>query len=1550
MLLISACSKSCVSIFVPVFLATVATTLAGVPEDFRYLLNKRDALAAALGKQPIPQELLLRFDEGADRDDVWVTLRRADGAWREAYAEVPGWLQATMKDWRAYYHGNYTHGCWRPNQHYAVDTAALTLDDRHLSGAMGVAYKLDWPFLSRNPPGEYVQWWDKFIPGGNTLPRRVDYTVRADVRADSCLLDLVLDGGVYWDSTFVTNSKTPAAPRTVARRPIFLRLQAPGSRFASATVKTPSWVGGFHEADTTGLKFADGHLTGALIVFLHQDGWSPWGGGKHTQHEPIAVHFEVDAKLERNELTGRYTASFGGELKGKSYNPRGDDSVDVTLPDTRYDGAIRGCGGKRVVGRYAATGDFGEQVGVVDGMLLDDRRPVREHIEQTDGEITVEKIGAVLHQIRALHLALQHATLSFEEAWLQTDRAAPASAGIAEYLDLARRMIDALQPPAATPPVAKAETAGESPSFGAQPAPVEGDFQNVLPAGADGWLFLTRWRVLGPFEQRSGLEHDTALAPDLVVLPDAVYRQPRDRFGLNVDSVSTQCWQTVVCSDMRLGAPWERAAFFVRYVGQVWYGAASLRSDRPRTVWLSLEANDFAKLWVNDRLVWTDTERAWRYRPFGRSFVPVALVAGDNRILARIHGDRQLSWLRLALTAREPATPAPAPAQPASATPHFFPDAQPPLAWNIAKGINVAWRNAELGGATRPTVVGDAVFVTGGAGALFCVDAATGKTRWSRGGQDESASAGGRGAPPPFGAAVSDGKRIAFLSGGSLGCYDPAGSQLWTNATQLTQARLQVCGTRLIVEGQAAGGERPRGAGPTVRALAFDAATGREAWRRDLPGAQNRDGLTLTAGNGTFYLSGTGALLDPATGELLPALDGEMELTGKDGAPVRDVTAEPYRIYAGAGMLYLTSEARHLAMRLWTRDGKLGWAQAWESNYGSSGFGNVPAPGMATDRYLFTWHSSLAHTPHSPDPRAEVNVQDARDGRWIARRKPVMDDLYSYGALNLSMPVVAGNYLFLLGGRSDNSRNRMAVVSADDRLRLVARQDVEPGTTKPPVFAGDRMFLRSPQSLLCVAATTPEGRQYQKEELARTMLREIGREPRPAIPLEIAGLDRVDAIPPGPPGKLLNERPTEFWIGAGPFPAGILGDAAALAALRPVTGAVFFSKSFAPLSREFAYNEPPAYIRTSELQGTGDITPRFNSRVNPQCVSGPTGAGLLYTVLDNVRDRVVLPVLARKGIAQWLGGQALEPGVPLHLAPGLYPYLVRVDPEFYQPEEQEILPPVNVTNALAKGALRDVGWPKNWQVLGPVPPRATPLTARQLCEMPETVVVDGWTYPLFSFPVAGFNVNLGCLVNTPFGEAPDYSASFVRAGQPITAYAFASVECPADGYLYMTASCESAMRWYVDGVSVYDRFQAGNGADPNDLNAHPFAVRVTRGRHWVVVQVRPGAAGWSFCSAGGFSEKRGDQLAEFRVESKMKILPPDFRLQPCFQEIPHPPTLRELWLDRVRDNAGRLDAVGRDLPDTRESRQAAAMLERLKPSGETGDRHTVKWKGSITIP
>lgn len=1456
--------------------------------DLASLTTTRDQLLSALEKKPPVENLLLRFDEGADGDRMDLTLQRTGGQWATGYVEVPGWQQSTMQEWRGFYLGNEVGGCWRTTQRFPADPAALKLDGNQLTGNLGVAYRLDRTLIQRQPPGRPIQWWDKFIPGGYTQPRPQAYTINAEVRSDSCLLDLILEGGLYWDPKFVPDPRQPSG--AIIRRPIAVRLQVPSTRFTLATARTPTWIGGYHEADATGLKFANGKLTGRLVVFIHQDGWMPWGVGKHTQHEALPITFQLDAALRNNELTGEYTATLGGEFKGLHYGGHSADlNEKIVIPETKFTGTLSGRGGKLVVGRYAATGDLGEQIGAVAGMLLDAPKSVRKQVLGAGTDV-----NTLFHQVRALHLALQHSPLPYDETWRQTDLPAPAG-------DFNPPPVPALD---AKLPAPKAETVGDSPSLGVTALPVE-QKANVLPADADGWLYLAQWNVLGPFEQRPGLENDTGLVPDLVVVPDADYTQPVDRLGAVKADDKPVKWQPVTCATPRLGVPWESTGIFVRYTGKLWYGAATLRSAQARPVWLSLEANDFAKLWINNQLVWTDTEKTWRYRPNGRVFVPVTLQAGDNQLLARVHSDRRLGWLRLALTTKAPATPALPDQAPPYANPFIFPDAQPPLAWDIPQGINVAWRNSDLAGTTRPVVVGDALLVSSDAGLLKCLDLATGKERWS-------VKVGAGEATEP----VTDGK-LVWCAAGAVGCYDLTGRQVWTQPAGLGRARLYRHGSRLVVEGETAAAKQ--GASAAVRVLVLDAATGQELKTWELPGRFGKKGQLLSVDDGAVLLTSTGTWLDIVNGTELTPLDIEMQLAGKDG-PVTNVTAGPYVLSRNADRLFLTSQARNQAVRLWAKDGKLGSAHAWESNYGNSGFGNVAAPAVANDKYLFTTHSVLAHTPHCPDPRAEINVQDVKTGRWLGRLKPAMDDLYSYGALNLKTPTIAGEYLFLLGGRSNNQRNQLTIATADEQLQMIANNDVDPGTAVPPVFAGGRMWLRSPAALTCIAVTTPEGRQYQSRVLAKTLLKSIGPVPRSAKPRVLTGLEKVSTLGDVPVGKLISERTTEFWLGAGPVSAG------ELAALKlPAIDGV----KFAPLDRDHAYNEPPMYLRAGELQGTGDIVPHFRSALDPRGNAGSQGPGLFYTVLDNTRDRVVAPVLKARGITQWLGGQELKADEPLYLRAGLYPYLVKVTPEFFQVADQPALPTVKVSDALAAHAIQEIGWPKSWQVLGPLPPDAPPLAGEQLREMPrKSLTVGKNEYPLYEVPVSSNNVVLNALSETTPGQKPDLAIApkKLATATAMAAYLFATVDCPSDGYLFINAGVDRYMHWFVDGIPLSDEPVKGV---TGKMDAHRFTVRVTKGRHVVAVMVRPGEGGWSLMSLGAFSEKGPDQLPEFRV-APLPPRVPDLRINPAFREIPHPPTLERMWRERVTRNVMRLQAVGRDLPGTGEANQATDLLNTIK--------------------
>ena len=1560
---------------------------ADLAGDFRKLVEMRDVLLRTLERRQAferskgaCQDVYLRFDEGADRDDMDVVLRRAGGAWKAGYAEVPGWCQGTMQEWRAFYLANGAGCAWRPNMRFDVDASAVRLDGDRLAGKAAITFRLDQTMDEKLPPGTPVGWWDRFIPTGHTRVRKQTYELGAAVHKDVYLFDLVLEGGVNWDprKTGRRNHKGP-----IIRRPIFVWLQSPCTRFTLAKVQTPTWSGGFHEADATGLTFGGGRLTGKLVVMLHQDGWMPWGRGKTWQKPPHVIDFVLDATLKNHVLSGAYKAT-------------GDMGT--------FEGTVRGRGGRAVIGRFQADGDVGEHHGTFRGMLLDDWAPAKQQVAQVGAlpkagaaAFAASKVNRLLQEIRALHLCLQHYPLPLREALAQADTAAPVWDGdkapdaevVAAYVEAARELVSAARPPDAVLPEAKPEGAGDSLSLGVEAAPVK-DGVNVLPAGArDEWYYLPSWRLTGPFEQRVGLANDTAFVAEIVPMAGLAYRQEIDRFGARREDAQSHTWQPQTCTGPRLGPPWDKAGFYTRFAGQVWYAAARLAADKARTVWLSLEACENAKLWVNGRLVWADEEKPWRCRERGRAFVPVGLKAGANDLLVRAHRDRRPSWVRLAVRADQPMLGEPAAQPPKTfAGPFVFPEAAPPLVWDIDKGINVAWRSAAAGGRTRPVLAGDALLATSGCDALACVDAATGKVRWKSRANileliDPKAFESWKKTPDEakleellkeraeeLGVrlrglgdvrareAVSDGKHGWIVSGlGAAACYDLAGKRRWLVRTDLTIPIVHLWKGVLVIEGAAAGKwkvpkelqdtdpkKRPR----MVGVLLLEAATGKELARWTMPGQLHGSAsrvVTCADGSVAVLLTSNGSMIDLAGRRRLPPVDLEEPGHPGGGAGGGYGGGSGYAITTNGDTLFLTTQAQSVAARLWSPDGKrLAYAHLWESNYEHGGFGSMFAPSVATERFLFIWHPVLERGPHCPDPRLELLVHDARTGRPLAKLKPAMDSAVSHGV----MPVVAGKYLFCLdsgggshggsgfGSHGGSGFGQVTVTTADEQVQLIAKNHIDLATTASPLFAGSRMYLRSPKALTCIAVTTDAGRKYQAQALAAALLKEIGAPPATAAPRVVEPTVLPDAAGGKVPvGKLVDGRSTEFWLAAGPFPGG--GAKLDAGGLKPrIAGAVRCNdqtKPFAAVSRDYAYNDPPTYVRSYTLQGTGDIVPTFSTRLDPQCCSGlQAGAGVFLTVLDNTRDRIVVPTLQRPNVTQWLGGKGVKLGEPLHLGPGLYPYVVCVAPGYYKVEQKEVLPPVDVAKALAAGAIRDMGWPKAWKVFGPLPPDTKPLEPAALKAVPDKITVGKRDYVPCDIPADGATVYLTSLVGLAPGQKPDpaNAPKELRIGVESLAYAFAVIDCPADGMLYVTAGADWFMRWYLDGEVVYDTMKGGNAAAPTDVKAHPFAERVTKGRHVLAVQVKPGSNGWSFSSQAGFTDKPADQLAQFRVPTKQKPSAPDFRLAPAFKEVPHPPTRMRRWRRCVRDRRWRLQAVIRDLPGTPEAKIAADLLARVK--------------------
>ena len=686
----------------------------------------------------------------------------------------------------------------------------------------------------------------------------------------------------------------------------------------------------------------------------------------------------------------------------------------------------------------------------------------------------------------------------------------------------------------------------------------------------------------------------------------------------------------------------------------------------------------------------------------------------------------------LAIATNPPAQGEAAEAAPAADRPdtHVYPEAVPPLAWDIDRSVNVAWRDAALGGRARPAVTGDLVLAAARPHTLHCLDAATGKVRWTgrynvlelldpkameawnAAGDDPDkrfqalkAYAGDLGRrvaslqDVPVAEPLTDGRSVWVHAGtGAAARFDLSGKRLWMQRTHLTEARLHRHGDAIIVEGApGTGWPRPaaeaqpkggkRGREPAmVGILVLDAASGEVRRRLTVAGSfQAEFSRLIVLGSGRSRVAilhaSNGALVDLKRGCVLPAIDvdypaGGSRFRGTAGYPA----GTGYCLTGSGERLYFTSQDQNAAVRLWlTPAGLPAWGRLWESNYEHGGFGLVGATSTATGRYLFTWMPVLDRGPHCPDPRLELHVQEARTGRPLAKLKPALEN----AVVHHVTPVVAGGYVFAAdsgGGTHGGSQThgQMVVATADENLLPVCRNLVDLGTRAAPVFAGGRMLLRSPKALTCIAVTTPRGRDYQSRRVAETVLAELA--PVAAVAVgDVAPMDPSAMPPNAPVGELVDGRPTQYWLGAGPFPgAPAPGDDAALAALRVGAGGeVSYAgrrMASSPLGRTHAYNDPPLFKRQHSLQGTGDIVPFFATWVDPRCCSSPQAAGLLFTILDNRRDRVVVPMLKAEGVTGWLAGRRLAPDQPLHLKPGLYPFLVRVAPAFYASAGKPVRP------------------------------------------------------------------------------------------------------------------------------------------------------------------------------------------------------------------------------------------------------------------------------------
>ena len=506
-----------------------------------------------------------------------------------------------------------------------------------------------------------------------------------------------------------------------------------------------------------------------------------------------------------------------------------------------------------------------------------------------------------------------------------------------------------------------------------------------------------------------------------------------------------------------------------------------------------------------------------------------------------------------------------------------------------------------------------------------------------------------------FASPVTDGERVWVKFGtGVAACFDREGNRRWMTPIP-AEGETTVCPSPILAAGRfvvevGAKSDRPgqdRFAWDWTRLIGLDAETGKEAWRTEPlfhPTATSSPvAMKLTNGRedmdvivtdgGTVIRADDGKILSQTW--LLDAGQG----TPTVGGSVVYHPSEPGLLTASRPVMYDRDSAG--LQRLWTQrlptgfDGGMAFADGLL--YGSGG-----GQGMGGYVVFDAVHRALL--------RYEWPGHGDRCTVW--RGMPPQSNGRQYVPIT-----VAGDYVFIgeHGSVFHGSVARGAICGVAQRNwdgLLLGKSMVEKAWVAPPVFEGDRIYVRTDPSIVCLGYTGNEGRAYEADVNARWMLGDLETQP-PADtpPVDIAP---VGAVTPN------NASPFANFIS---FPVEVYG---------------YFSISnadavLAHLGGLSALPEPRAKPGTNAWDIAGETITR---NTYPNCgMYGrsalvenlhfrdvPTGKGAYFrALLVNDRDRVVRVWASQEPPDVWIAGQRIPEGTRVRLKPGTYTLVGRTD-------------------------------------------------------------------------------------------------------------------------------------------------------------------------------------------------------------------------------------------------------------------------------------------------
>ena len=152
-------------------------------------------------------------------------------------------------------------------------------------------------------------------------------------------------------------------------------------------------------------------------------------------------------------------------------------------------------------------------------------------------------------------------------------------------------------------------------------------------------IFIDRWYVMGPFENRGRANLDASFLPESIIDLDST------TIGKDGQEIGWEYWVQA----QKANKPRIEPSFAER--GSIYYGWSEVYVEEAGLYWIALGSDDYGKLWINKELTWKSGTRAKPYRP-SEYLIEVELQQGVNEFLFRCeNGGGTMGWSVIILTA-----------------------------------------------------------------------------------------------------------------------------------------------------------------------------------------------------------------------------------------------------------------------------------------------------------------------------------------------------------------------------------------------------------------------------------------------------------------------------------------------------------------------------------------------------------------------------------------------------------------------------------------------------------------------------------------------------------------------------------------------------------------------------------------------------------------------------------------------------------------------------------------------------------------------------------